>query len=423
MTSIEQRELPSSDGPPGLLVGPGRKAREVARVLTVLAATRSEGGAVDEPRPGRVRSFRDLEDLSLVELRARLAGFESEETADPLGRTAEADFEGAESIGRDGLGVERTGSLLLEVAEVASEDIGFVRRFLERRAGWSLLLLADDPTTALAQALLGLPRARWMPWPPDLDQLARLLFGERSVPRAASPLASVPADPPLDALPPASRDATSGDGTSGDATSGDATSSQAEPPIEESAGEESAAEESESPAWSVRLPEDPPAPDGEPGAAEPASADATELGALVEELLAVDSLGSADAPRYLFRCDGESLVVAERERLSACVDNLLGLARKVSGAGGVVSVVVGALNGAEDVLLRIDFPPGDLGDTRIEELLRRAEAAGPDSDDPFGQALAGAAWAANELRSLDAEPSLVTLEDGRLRLAVVFPSS
>lgn len=92
-------------------------------------------------------------------------------------RTGELDFALQELADVEDLLVERNGSgtLILECGRVPAEDIGFVRRFLERQPAWKLVVLGDDPQDSRARGLLALPRTQWLPWPPDLDQLAALL--------------------------------------------------------------------------------------------------------------------------------------------------------------------------------------------------------------------------------------------------------
>ncbi len=67
------------------------------------------------------------------------------------------------------------GMLILEAGRVPGEDIGFVRRFLERHGGWRLVVIGEETQDPRARALLALPRAQWLPWPPDLEQLRALL--------------------------------------------------------------------------------------------------------------------------------------------------------------------------------------------------------------------------------------------------------
>lgn len=118
-----------------LLVGPGRRARETGAVLTALSALDAAG----------------------------------ERGAEALAEFALADLE--ELLARRSL----EGLLILETAHVPVEDIGFVRRFLERQAGWRLVVVGESEQDPCARALLSLARAQWLTWPPDLGELRALL--------------------------------------------------------------------------------------------------------------------------------------------------------------------------------------------------------------------------------------------------------
>jgi hypothetical protein len=134
-----------------LLFGAGRRARTTGSVLAALSTLPAEENE-KEPEPLAPQGVNDLEEL--------LAQRSSD------------------------------GLLILESTRVPGEDIGFVRRFLERRAGWRLVVLADDASDARLKSLLALPRAQWLAWPPDLDQLRSLLphgTTERAPPPAARP--------------------------------------------------------------------------------------------------------------------------------------------------------------------------------------------------------------------------------------------
>ncbi len=103
---------------PVLLLGAGRRVHEVGAVLSTLAALDEDGE----------RSHEALALFGVADLEQLLA-------QKPL-----------------------EGWLILEAGRVPGEDIGFVRRFLERHAGWRLLVLADDPAEPRAKALLGFER-------------------------------------------------------------------------------------------------------------------------------------------------------------------------------------------------------------------------------------------------------------------------
>jgi len=131
---------------PALLVGSGRRPGELGAVLAALGAVRAQtqesrgtGASIEPHRPS---GLSDLEEL----LAQR----------------------------------PREGILILDYERVPGEDIGFVRRFLERHAEWRLIVVGEDGRDRRARGLLGLPRAQWLPWPPDLDQIASLLPAEDS---------------------------------------------------------------------------------------------------------------------------------------------------------------------------------------------------------------------------------------------------
>jgi len=154
--------------PPGmgpvLLRGPGERPEELACVLIALARLDAERRGREAWVPSGPHLMVDLEEL--------LGSFPD------------------------------WGWLLLDPDRVPAEDIGFLRRFLERRPRWQLLVLGADERDPGARALISLPRAQWVPWPPDLEELRALLppppASER-VPRPPEP-ASLPAAglPPLD---------------------------------------------------------------------------------------------------------------------------------------------------------------------------------------------------------------------------------
>jgi hypothetical protein len=67
------------------------------------------------------------------------------------------------------------GRLLLDAELLPREDLGLLRRFLERLPGWRIWLVGDDPRAGAAATLCGERRARWLPWPLDVEFLPRLL--------------------------------------------------------------------------------------------------------------------------------------------------------------------------------------------------------------------------------------------------------
>lgn len=315
---MARRSEDPAEGRPLLLVGAGPRAREVGLVLSALGTARNGEGEA----PQRPHGLEDLE-----ELLARGPG---------------------------------AGTLLLEYGRVPAEDIGFVRRFLERHAGWRLVVVGDDPAHSTARALLGLPRAQWLPWPPDLEQLAALLGGPPGPTGGARPAPAAPAPRGAPARPGPARGAT-------------------------------------------------------------AAAEALDLAALVEELLAGEALAGKESPRYQFQAAGEVPVDAARAPLARALNGLLGLARAAAGPEGTVEVSVERLADPPGAgLLRVDFPAGVFGEEDVADLLERADLGATDEADPLGRALAAAAQAAARLRDLGGEPSLSALEGDRRSLTVLF---
>ncbi|MFT5288450.1 MAG: hypothetical protein ACI8QS_001033 [Planctomycetota bacterium] len=410
---MSQPEI-DTPGPSALILGPGPRAREIASVLVALACSRCPGAA-----PLWCRRLDDLEDL----LSGRLA--ESIE-----GSGEDSQF-GMAWISR-GPGVTPTkGLLLLEASSVPPDDIGFVRRFLERQPDWHLFVLdGEDPSAESAQKLRLLERSGTLPNSPDLDQLAALLdlppLG--SEPSVGPGLKLVLADPgDLPHLPESSTSP----------VDADRREAQAEAPEAGQHGEDEELfcarrqdmETEEDPfatldeaALEATLVSALLSQDEEPRVAELPS-QTTELGALVEELLAADALGGSSHPRTIFRCLNPYPINLERADLVENIGGMLGLARLAAGNSGVVSVQITTPADESGALLRIDFPAGELGGSGIEELLERAESGARDPADRFGRALSVAARSAAQLRDMGAEPSLSELEDRRLRLAVEFPQA
>lgn len=215
-----------------LLVGAGRRAHEVGAVLAALSSLDAEGQRRLEP----------LAELGVADLEELLAQ-----------RPVE-------------------GLLILESGRVPGEDIGFVRRFLERHPGWRLLVLGE--TKQESRALLALARAHWLAWPPDLEELGALL---------QAPVAS-PAPPPA------------------------------------------AREERATPRKSGRR----------PGAPATGLNGGVDVGALVEELLAGAALQGESVPRFQFRPGEPCLVHLERVALLEGLGGLVELARLCAAPDGLV---------------------------------------------------------------------------------------
>jgi len=333
MAAIPERE-DRRDARSVLLLGAGRRAKETGAVLAALAALADEGGA---PVPMGVG---DLEEL----LAQR----------------------------------PREGLLILESGRVPAEDIGFVRRFLERHPGWRLILLSEDAQEARARALLALPRAQWLAWPPDLEQLRALLPGPAPVPALAEP------------PPPPGRTPEGAGGAAG----------AARRPVRR-VGERVAS----------------PAPGPVTGG--------VDLGDLVEELLASAALQGEGAPRYQYRCPESVFVQRERTTLVEGLTGLVELARRCAGPDGLVRAVVdttrapGRVAGdpsASGVRIGLDFPRSRLDEKDLSGLFERPFPA--EGDAQLAEGVAAAQHSASVLREAGGEVELVPEPPGRVRCEV-----
>lgn len=301
-----------------LLIGAGRRAREAGRVLWALSALDGEGEPKREALSPELVG--DLEDL--------LTRRPSE------------------------------GLLILESARVPGEDIGFVRRFLERHPLWRLLVIGEDGQAARTKVLLALGRTQWLPWPPDLEQLRALLPG-------------------------------------GDLSTG--------------APESRAAPERETVARTAEER----APARKPGRRGPGPGPvngAVDLGHLLEELLASAALQGEGASRYQFRGNERVLVQRERALLSEGLGGLVELARVCAGPEGLVQAVLEP-NG-DAVRVGLEFPRAGLPEHDLGTLFER-ETEGLAED--LSRGLAEARHGVELLRAAGVRVALEDAEPGRLR--------
>lgn len=300
---------------PVLLVGAGRRPKELGACMSALGAVRAqlEGDGTFEPR--RPLGLGDLEEL--------LAQRPPE------------------------------GTLILDYERVPGEDIGFVRRFLERHPEWQLVVLGDDARDPRARGLLALPRAEWLAWPPDLDQMGALLV------RVGA---------------------------------GEAGGAGASPRARERRGAGERPEE-------------------------------VDVGKLLEELLASASLSGEGAPRYLFRADQPLPVHRDRATLAEGLVALLVLARRCAGQGGAVNALADLAprpgDPPETARVRIDFPPGPLGEEDLSGLLGEPFTGVPELAADVERAQRGAAT----LRAAGCRVELAARRPDRLRFDVYVAST
>jgi hypothetical protein len=314
-----ERRAPSA----ALLHGSGRRAREVARVCAALSELDLEGARRREGLPEA--ALGDMEELLAP-------------------RAPE-------------------GLLVLESARIPGEDIGFVRRFLERHPGWRLLVLADDAGEARAKGLLALRRAQWLPWPPNLEELRALiaplgagaaLGGEpRAEARASEPRA--PNGPADERARKPARRTNAGNGT-------------------------------------------------------------VDLGELLEELLAGAALQGEGTARFQLRAGERVLVQRERAALQEGLAGLVELARVCAGHDGLVQATL--VPNGDAVRIRLDFPRAALAELEPPALLA---GGGPELATPWSEGLAAARAGAELLRAAGGRVELTSGEPGRLRCEVRLP--
>ena len=98
------------------------------------------------------------------------------------------------------------GMLLVDADVLPAEDVGYLRRFLARHASFEMTLVGEDSSRRVARTLLRRPRARWMHWPPDLDDVRGLGTPVRAPAEAVAAAVAAPvavAAPAIRTPPPA----------------------------------------------------------------------------------------------------------------------------------------------------------------------------------------------------------------------------
>lgn len=79
-----------------------------------------------------------------------------------------------------------TRCIIIDAAALPREDLGLLRRALQQ-SGAALVAVADDPRHGLVRELCVQHGARWLPWPPTLDDIAQLAGGDSNAVRAMPP--------------------------------------------------------------------------------------------------------------------------------------------------------------------------------------------------------------------------------------------
>jgi hypothetical protein len=287
--------------------------------------------------------------------------------------------------------------LLWDADTLGPEDLGFLRRHVKRAQGGELVLLGDDFTRRGLRSLLRQGNVRFLPWPPDIEDLRSLAGGT----------GSVAARPPARAAAPQTAGTPSDDDELGQIES---ILSAGELPLAPRAG--APAPTPLPPVSSTRV-ESPPSyfKDQVADLADIAqriqlaleTADEKDsenlqgvgqeverlvqftrtLGYLVSpptpgtqtfdlsEMVDVFLAGTPktpESPRMLFRGGGSLLVRSDRALLSQALDAFLFLAQSCAGKGEIVRLQTRAEG--ELCVLSIQFPPGPLAETEPEKILQ-----------------------------------------------------
>lgn len=77
--------------------------------------------------------------------------------------------------------------IVLDADQIPLEDLGYLKRFLAAGGRSRVALVGHDAGTRVVRTILALPRTRWMPWPPLLDDLIAMAGVDVDVPPRAAP--------------------------------------------------------------------------------------------------------------------------------------------------------------------------------------------------------------------------------------------
>jgi hypothetical protein len=290
--------------------------------------------------------------------------------------------------------------LVWDVDTLAQEDLGFLRRHVARAKGGELVLVGDDVTRRSMRMLLRGNQARFLPWPPDIEDLRALAgaSGHSSpVARAAAPRHPAAAAPAEDDELSQIEDILAG----GAAPSAAAVRRPAEEPVPATRTVPATRLEPPPPyfkdqvadladiAQRIQLSLDgatngkgetiervgqeverlvqftrtlgylvsPPTP----------GAQTFDLSEMVEVFLA-GTPKTPESPRLLFRGGGELPVRSDRALLSQALDAFVFLAQSCAAKGEIVRLQTRP--DGESCVLTIQFPPGPLADLEPERILQ-----------------------------------------------------
>jgi hypothetical protein len=257
-----------------------------------------------------------------------------------------------------------------------------------------------------ARSLLALPRASWLAWPPDLDQLRGLVQPPAAPPHAGPARAAR-------AVAGAAARGADVEGLAGElgdiarrltgAFEALRTSARlSEPQVEGLAAE---VERLTRLSASVSVVSSPPSRGHE----------RFDLDALLEEELAVLALQQKKAARFKYRGGAALHVAADREALTRAFGSCLHFARSAAAEGEVVRVITSPSDGM--VAVRIEFPATNLGDVEPSALLQsggRSRSGAPSHDLSAARAV---------VRSQGGDLELSAPKEGELEILVLLPAA
>lgn len=291
--------------------------------------------------------------------------------------------------------------LLWDADTLSPEDLGFLRRHATRAQGGELVLIGDDFTRRGLRSLLRRANVRFLPWPPDIEDLRTLAGGANPVAPPPRPAAQ-PNAPRAPAAPTAASDDDELAQIESILASGEPPSAPAAPRTTLPAAEGGVAHVEAPPSYfkdqvadladiaqRIQLAletADEKDSDGLQSVGQeverlvqftrtlgylvspPTPGTQTfDLSEMVDVFLA-GTPKTPDTPRMLFRGGGPLLVRSDRALLSQALDAFLFLASSCAGKGEIVRLQTRAEG--ELCVLTIQFPPGPLTDVEPEKILQ-----------------------------------------------------
>jgi hypothetical protein len=294
-------------------------------------------------------------------------------------------------------GLSGNGTLLVDADLTPAEDVGYLRRFLARHETFAMTLVGEDSSRRVPRILLRRPRARWMHWPPDLDDL-RDLASPAAAPEIKTAPVPVAAAAPVRRKPVPSAAVDELDEIESildmDGDTAEDLGTETEPPSRPSAGPAAPpkyfrdqvadlADIAQKIEGGVATARDEGTLAGAKGEAlegdvarlvqftrtlsylsapPPRGEQVFDLSELLETLVDALPRKGAQAPRWLVRTNGPLNVRSDREVLLQAFDALIFVADQCSARGENVRVQATTLEGPGAPLVRvsIDFPQGKL---------------------------------------------------------------